>query len=622
MCGVFALYLNRPLTDADIALGRAGVTALKHRGPDSVGEWYDVERGVFLGHRRLTIIDLSDASNQPMVHGGLVISYNGEIYNYRDLRSTLKERGTRFETSGDTEVLLKAWQEMGSGSLDAIDGMFAFTIWDGMGGWLAVDPFGEKQLYYAEIPDGIIVSSEIGVLADLIDAKPDLSDERLVAFMALGYIPAPHTAFSNIKRLVPAEFLKVVEGRIASSGKYWSAPVGEPGRGTVQPLSERDLDRLQEVLVDTVDSRLVSDVPLCIFLSSGIDSALVASMAKRDLNRDLQCLTVSFPQGRTHDEAAGAAKIAAELQLPHETIVSEDDPGAIDAAYMNQLFGQPNDNLTVASVYQMATAARTRGFRVALSGVGGDEVFFGYNKHFYCYSKRHWFGLPESLRLGLRPLAIALQQLHPRIGIFRDIFAVRNCERFLAVKNMPTFPALKTIPGLSQWARNTFTGNGAQLEYEVPRFDLRDTLANHHLPCVDVGSMRASLELRTPYLSRRLQEVVATSDPRAFLAFGQKSVLRRLLSRYLPSSLIDRPKMGFVFPFDRFLNQVQDGYPRVGGLPESLCQSIWDQRAETGWQRLAIRLVLAQQFKLQPSTCRHGDEVALAAVQSQRDVPA
>jgi asparagine synthase (glutamine-hydrolysing) len=185
MCGIFGLFLNRPLTEADVALGRAGTVALTHRGPDGEGEWIDGERGVFLGHRRLSIIDLTEASAQPMERGGSVIAYNGEIYNFRDLRSELEGKGVDFRSSGDAEVLLQAWREWGERALDRFDGMFAFSIWDGEKAHFAVDPFGEKPLFWAETTDGVYVSSELKPLVDLLDLKPSISDELAAALHSI-----------------------------------------------------------------------------------------------------------------------------------------------------------------------------------------------------------------------------------------------------------------------------------------------------------------------------------------------------------------------------------------------------------------------------------------------------
>ena len=182
MCGIFCLFLNRPLTEANIALGRAGTRALAHRGPDGEGEWVGKASGVFLGHRRLAIIDPSPGSNQPLDLNGTVLSYNGEIYNFKELRKRLRQNGHSFRTTGDVEVLARAWKTWGEKALEWLDGMFAFVIWDGTQGHIVTDPFGEKPLYFAETRDGLYVSSEIAPLAHLLGMEPSMHGEALVAY--------------------------------------------------------------------------------------------------------------------------------------------------------------------------------------------------------------------------------------------------------------------------------------------------------------------------------------------------------------------------------------------------------------------------------------------------------
>lgn len=595
MCGVFAMFLNRPLNDADIRLGRMGTAAVRHRGPDHGGEWMDRASGVYLGHRRLAIIDLSPASDQPMVRDGTAISYNGEIYNYRDLRDRLAGT-TTFTTAGDTEVLLAAWRAHGPAALPLLDGMFAFALWDGQAAWIACDRFGEKTLYIATVPSGVILSSELAPLVALLSPTADYSPERIIPLVALGYVPAPLTMYPSIRRLAPAQALRITRGVAEAPTTYWEPPVATPGRSAAQPLSERELDRLHEILVESVTRRVEADVEPCLFLSGGVDSALVAAMLARDMHRSVRCITVSFPAGATHDESAGAKHVADTLGLEHEVLLSRDDPGSVSANYLYGLFGQPTDNLSTASVHQMATAAGRRGYRLAITGIGGDEVFFGYLKHQLLYKRRRYFGLPAWTR---RMMGAALAPLDARLtaaAAFRNLYPFPDAERYLAVKNLPAYRLLRSLPGLPQWAERAYGGEGGPLEYAVPRLDLKDTMPNSQLNSLDVGSMRASLEMRTPFLSGPVVEAVAEFDPRSFLAFGQKSVLRRLLARYLPARSGDEGKRGLSFPPDRFLRHYSKA-PSVPGVPASLAEAIWQRRDEArGWRRLATRLVLTAEF--------------------------
>ncbi|MBH63979.1 MAG: asparagine synthase (glutamine-hydrolyzing) [Alphaproteobacteria bacterium] len=595
MCGVFAMFLKRPLTEHDIEIGRRATGALRHRGPDAEGEFFDQAAGVYLGHRRLTIIDLSDASNQPMTLGNLVLTYNGEIYNYRDVRDRLKGMGTEFRTSGDTEVLLRAWQQYGHECVDHFDGMFGFALWDGGNGWISVDRYAEKQIYVAATDDGVVIASELPTLIRAVGTAPDMSVEQTAAFMSLGYLPGPDTVYPKVRRMSPGTMLKITEGRIDQELTYWRHPFGNPGRGRIEPIDERGLDRIQEALVQSVERRLESDAPICVYLSSGTDSALVAAMAAKDIGKSLDAVTVSFPRGATHDESQDAKRIAEHLGLSHEVVENEDDPNSVTAEFFLELLGQPSDDLTLASLNQMARTGAERNYKVAVTGMGGDEVFYGYNKHAFFFEHRRILNSPQRLRMMLGKLASPFERFSSRIRTFQKVAAVRDFERYLAVKNFSAIDALRQCPGFMQWAPGLFPGC-SEIEQQVPVFEFTSVMTDHRLPSTDVGSMRASLEFRTPFLSRAVQEAVAQLDPRALLAFGQKSVLRRLLRRYLPEALVDLPKRGFVFPADRFAVLQQEPPPKVRGLPQELVSSIWQRRDEAGWRTLAVRTAMLSAF--------------------------
>ena len=595
MCGVFALFLNRPLTDADIDLARRGTASLTHRGPDADGEWLDRAKGIYLGHRRLTIIDLSEASNQPMARDDSVVSYNGEIYNYRNLRERLTGLGAKFSTSGDVEVLLRAWQQYGERSLGLFDGMFAFALWDGSKAYLVNDPFGEKSLYYAETEDGIYVSSELLPLAQLVGVQADLSPERLTPYLALGYVPAPNTIYPSIKRLLPASVIEIRNGKIGASRQYWTPPVPMIRKGPLAPLSETDLDDIQDRLIESIRGRLESDVPTCTFLSGGFDSVLVAAIAAKELGNRSMCLTVGFPQGRIHDESEDARAIADCLQLDHMVVESKDDIEDVNSRYLFEMYGQPNENLSIASVHQISKVAAEQNFRVALSGIGGDELSLGYQKHYFTFRNRNRYAVPEALRLLCSAALLPVQSMNSKFKLFRDVFGVRDSELYLALKNLPLIQSMRGLPNFAQWSDQHFGHYTGSFVDAVHPIDLATTLPNSLLTSSDLASMRASVELRTPYLSRSLFELFATFDSRALLAFGQKSSLRRIAERYVPAKLIDRPKRGFAFPQDRFLRHFRSA-PRIEGIPQQLSEEAWRRRDEPGWRRLAVRMVVASEF--------------------------
>jgi len=595
MCGVFCIFLHRPLAEADVALGRAGTGALAHRGPDGQGEWIDRKAGAFLGHRRLAIIDPTPSSAQPMDLNGLVLSYNGEIYNFREVREQLQKMGLRFTTEGDVEVLLRAWQTWDEESLDRLDGMFAFAVWDGISAHLVTDPFGEKPLYYAETNEGLYVSSEIAPLAQLLGLEPSLEGETLAAYLSLGFVPPPATAYPTIKRLGAAKLVSVRNGQIASTKTYWTPPVAAPGSGPTRPLTESGLDVLQGALVDSLKARLYADVPLCMFLSRGIDSSLVTAMVKRDHGVDLKCLTMSYAGAGSEDEAPAASEIAKHIGVDHEVIAVGKDLVSVDPDSVIEIFGQPNESLTALLVKMMCTAA-TGEFKTGLTGVGGDEAFFGYGKNAFFYDMRFLYEIPQPLRRILYSMVRPFAHVSPRMmRLAYDILAPSE-EQYIANKNFPAIQWFRKLDGFTPWARRTFPGRDV-LEHAYRKFELDTVLPGSRVVTFDHASMAVGLELRTPFLSRTLVETVATFDPRAFIAYGQKSVLRRILARYLPDHLFAFPKSGFTFPQSKFVEGHGQRLRRIPSVPEELLEEAIRYKDEPGgWGRLAIRLISLDTF--------------------------
>ncbi|MBM3503981.1 MAG: asparagine synthase (glutamine-hydrolyzing) [Alphaproteobacteria bacterium] len=595
MCGLFAFVLKRPAAEPDLRRARAAALAMAHRGPDGSGEWLSEDRTVFLAHRRLSIIDLSDQAAQPMRRGNLVIAFNGEIYNYRSLRSRLESLGERFHTTSDTEVLLAAWHRWGRQSLDHVDGMFAFVLWDGTELHAVTDPFGEKPLYVGETAEGVYFSSEVGPLAAALDAEKITDPTRLTAFMSLGCLPAPLTFFRGIERSDAATILTIRGGAIRARSRYWTAPIGTPGRGRVQPLTESDLASIEQVIARRLEDRLHADVPVCIFLSSGVDSSLVSAIARHQLGARPATLTVSFPRGRAVDEADDARRIAQALDLPHEVITS-DRASASSAEELLSIFGQPHDNVSALAVRQISRAARTR-FKVALSGLGGDELFFGYRKHTKVFRLRALLRTPEGFRRLIGSLANRGRSLWPRLGLAADLIGIRDSEVYLAHKTYGIFGWLRELPAWDRWTSEHFGSADDPVELVAPAYDLRRTMNDNLLPAQDLGSMRESFELRCPFLTRDLAELMATFDPRALLAFGRKSVLYRLLSRHLSDDVILKRKAGFVFPMDEFLAANSVSQMIVPALSPALASEAWQRRGEAdGWNHVAARLLLLHRF--------------------------
>jgi asparagine synthase (glutamine-hydrolysing) len=535
-----------------------------------------------------------------MVRERHAISYNGEIYNYKEIRDSSRLHASHLRSSGDTEVLLEGLRRRGTDLLNDLDGMFAFALWDGEEALLALDRFGEKQMYAAQMPEGVYVSSELGPLVDLLLLSPSMSPDALCAFLTLGYIPAPETIYPQVSKLPPATYVTVSGGNLGRFQSYWQPQAGVPGRGAPEPLSKIAIDRIHEALAVGLSRRLIADRPLCLLLSGGVDSALIAALASQDASVELECLTIQFDDPAAPQEAEAAARTASHLGLAHYKIQGM-PPSEATAAFALDLFGQPNDNLGAIAVHQVTDAAARRGYPVGLIGMGADEVFFGYKKQQFAWRNRNLYAVPEFIRSVVNRSVQPFSRFDRRIDIYRNLFGVPDSQLYLALKNQPTIHALQHILGIKAWAEREFSGMGP-IELGVPMFERNHVLPNSQLAAADVGSMRSSVELRTPYLSRQLADVVAEYDPRAFLAFGPKSVARRILGRFIPLSLVDGIKKGFVSS-SAYLDNTKRPRLTFNSDLQSLAANAWPRRREAGWQRIATRLVMldaAMGEKLEP----------------------
>lgn len=586
MCGIFGFWLNRPLNDHDIERGRSGIRCLSHRGPDDEGVWFDVERGLFLGHRRLAILDTHERSSQPMRRGGLAIAFNGELYNFQELRKELTKRGESFGTTGDTEVLLAAWSQWKETAFDRFDGMFAFALDDGKELVFATDPFGEKPLYVARGQDGIWFASEPQPLIDALKLRWQPSGEELRLFLSLGFIPAPRTGFLNLEVMPPATIRRYSGFDRFSERRYWRLPRTEPHRGSIQDISESDIDNVADALIKSLRYRLRSDVPLGLFLSSGVDSALVAALSARELDCRLSTYTVAFPDGV--NEAPRAAAIASHFDLPHQ-VINGQKTAVVSPALLKDLYGVPNDNLSGLAVREMSELARDK-ITVALSGSGGDELAFGYNKYSFLWKHRRMFKLPST------PLNVAkafdrVLSVLPHWRSARDYLAGDRTFRYIAVKNSGF---AHTLDMLADGLPKIEITNG-EPAFAARELDIAMTLPGSYLTAIDRGSMRAGLEVRSPYLNRDVFRAVATIDPRSLLSFGPKSLLRRMLHRYLPESMLENEKRGFVLPIARYISTLSD-VPTPNGVASLPRDRLWLRRSEFAAANIILRLGILEQF--------------------------
>ena len=586
MCGIFSFILKRPLNKKDILLGREGKKMLKHRGPDSDGEWYNKKEGVYIGHTRLSIIDLSLKGNQPMINNKHVLAYNGEIYNFLEIKKELEVKGIKFCSNSDTEVLLKYWQNLNNSCLNYLDGMFAFVIWNGKNIWISRDKFGEKQLFYATTKDGVYISSEIYPLVKLLKKEKDLNNEKLAAYLALGYIPSPFTAYKNIFCVEPATTILLKKGVVKKKVNYWDHAKQEE----LENINDNYLDDVNNEIIKSVKSRLRSDAKKCLFLSSGIDSSLLASIISKELKSNIHTITVGFNKSKFYDETTEARKIANYLKLPNDVILSELDDKKVDINYLLDMYGQPNDNLTIIPTYQMALIAKKFKYKVGITGMGGDEISSGYRKQTFIKKYKNIYAIPEKIRLFISFLLKPLNNYNNKIKIFRNIFGIKNEFLYIALKNTNLISQLKEIPYMEEWAKKNFSSfNGNNLFKSVENFDFKNVMPNSRLICFDHGGMRAGHEFRSPYLNSNLITLFNSFNNKHKT---QKFIFRKILERYLPKKLIFGFKKGFVYSYEYFLqnNQKSSNSLIIKNIKEK------DLTNNPSWARFLVRKEILNNF--------------------------
>ena len=569
MCGIAGIFHAETPKPVDPTRIVRMTDALAHRGPDGSGVWTD--QGVGLGHRRLSIIDIA-GSPQPMhsADGRAVIVFNGEIYNFRELRRELEQAGFTFRTSGDTEVILAAWAKWGPDCLSRLDGMFAFAIFDLATRrlFLARDRFGVKPLFCAHLSDGSIAfASELkGLLAHPL-LRRRVNPQAIEAYMAWGYVPDTHSILAGVEKLPAGHFWLMEQGRAPGRPqRWWDISFTERERESEADLSAQ----LVHLLREGVCSRMVADVPLGAFLSGGVDSSGVVALMAEASHKPVQTCSIGFDVA-AYDETSYARQVAAKFEADHEErIVATDDFAAIDS--LAAMFDEPFADASALPTWRVCQLARER-VTVALSGDGADEAFAGYRRQvFHHHEERTRAVLPAGLRAPLfgalgrawpkadwapRPLrakatllalaesgeegyARGLSVTLPgaRRALYTDSFAA-SLDGFRAEDEL--IALMRSAPGRSGLDRAQY----ADLTFWMPG----DILTK-----VDRTSMAVSLEAREPLLDHRLVEFAARLPEGMRVQGGiGKYLLKKTLERYLPHDILYRPKQGFVTPIAEWL---------------------------------------------------------------------
>lgn len=560
MCGFAGvLHLGGAAQDTPPgAAARAMADTLTHRGPDDFDVWQDADAGIGLGFRRLAILDLTAAGAQPMASacGRYVIAYNGEIYNHQALHADLAGLGdTVWRGHSDTEVLLAAISRWGvEETLARVDGMFAFALWDKHERrlTLARDPFGEKPLYYGMHNGALLFGSELKAIMACPGFTPKMNDHAAALFLRHRYVPAPHSILEGIHKLPAGHMVSVAADDDAPGAPraYWDS-FDEALKAHAAPFTgsfDDAIEALDGILSQSVAERRVADVPVGVFLSGGIDSSLVAALMSRQ-GGEVQSYTIGFSEDR-FDESPHARAVAAHLGTRHtETILSDGDALAL-VPELADIYDEPFADASQIPTTLLARSA-ARHVKVALSGDGGDEMFLGYTR----YAAVPQLAARNQARPALvRGLSAALGAALPyRLRRKLENATESDTERLYVWRTcawrggLPVLdPALAALPAFD----TPLGGAGLTL---AQRLALRD--ASHALPDdlqvkVDRASMSVSLETRAPLLSRRVARF-AWSLPESFnlsAEDGGKRVLRRVLHRYVPRDLVERPKAGFEPP--------------------------------------------------------------------------
>jgi asparagine synthase (glutamine-hydrolysing) len=591
MCGIAGFLTREPFgPDALLATVEAMSATLRHRGPDDSGSWVDEAAGVAFGHRRLAVVDLSEHGHQPMhsTNGRYVLNYNGEIYNFSELRRELEATGSRFLGSGDSEVLVAAIERWGlHDALGRCNGMFALAVWDRQERTLSLarDRMGEKPLYYGWTGRCLLFGSELKALRAHPSFDAPIDRDALALYLRHNCVPVPYSIFKGIRKLPPGTTLTLggntALGSLPDPQPFWSlADVVTRATGDrYGGSSDEALDDLDAVLRDAVGIRMYADVPLGAFLSGGIDSSLIAALMQAQATAKVKTFTIAFDD-RGYDEAGDAQRVATHLGTEHtELLVTHDD--ALDTVpRLAELYDEPFSDASQLPTFLLSRLTRDH-VTVAMSGDGGDELFGGYNRYLWAHGA--WERLrriPQPVRAGL---GAALDAIPPRWwdGGYRRAepllphrLRVRTpgikvqkaagvlgshdvADLHLRLASHAQHPDRLVIGGgepPSAFSRRDRWPSLADPVEQMMYLDSVTYLPDDILVKVDRASMGASLESRVPYLDPRIVEFAwrLPADMKVRSGTG-KWLLRRLLHRYVPEELVERPKMGFGAPIGSWL---------------------------------------------------------------------
>lgn len=552
MCGIVGIwnYNNKVSRDT---LERMR-NKLAHRGPDDSGIFIDQDVG--LAHQRLSIIDLSELGHQPMLDDELVIVFNGEIYNFQEIRKELESKGHQFKSNSDTEVILKSYREWGKKAVDRFRGMFAFAIFDKQNQKIILcrDRAGVKPLYYYFDDSLFVFASEIKAIVEHPMVKKELNYEALSLFLQFGYIPEPHSIFKNIYKLEPGCFLEIDKNKEIKKEKYWDI-IDLYSAGTKDIEGSEVVKELNRILTESFKLRLVSDVPVGVFLSGGVDSSLVASILAENTNYPLKTFTIGFGE-KQYDESKNAKKVADYLGTEHHELICTQKEAIDIIPKLPEIYDEPLGDSSAIPTYLLSQFVRNE-VKVSLSADGGDEIFCGYNHSKLISDIYHKVNRTPSFILNSKLLSMGMKAFSKSPNLDNKIRKINKIT-----KNKKSFKHVYTTIN-SHWLkeegllnRDTFETHfndfdrvkDLDLITQMQAVDFKTYLSGDILTKVDRATMAVGLEGRDPFLDQNIIEY-AVSLPLKY-KYPNKQILKKVLNQYLPKELFDRPKKGFGIPID------------------------------------------------------------------------
>ena len=566
MCGI-AGFSGRPAVEvSDEVLDR-----IDHRGPDGRGRYNSAHSSVSLFHTRLAILDPTPNGAQPMAtaDGQVVITFNGEIYNFRELRSELQKRGYAFCSNTDTEVLLALYLEHGTALLEKLNGIYAFALWDARSGLLFVarDGLGVKPLYFSESGGAFAFASEIKALLCFPWVPRTLDPQALAHYVRYLWCPAPRTPLAEVHKLEPGTALIVREGHVVKCWRHYT--LSAPGPDTSRSIEDWTAD-VRRVLAGAVERQMVSDVPLGAFLSGGLDSSTIVAYARQRTTERLQCFTIDFGEQLAKEEGFEpdlpyAERVARHLDVDLH-VVRVDSGMAGELARMVWQLDEPLADFSALNVLFISRLARQHGIKVLLSGAGGDDLFTGYRRHRALGLNTVWDRMPRRLRGFFAGVGGRLPGRPPLLRRVGKLLTVAKIEGDAQLASYFDWASARTV-------RNLFVPELARTLNEEPLLDAlqsmpavatplqrmllleqRYFLADHNLNYTDKMSMAAGVEVRVPFLDPDLV-ALAARIPDRFRQHGAegKWVLKKAMEGTLPNDVIYRPKMGFGVPLRAWL---------------------------------------------------------------------